>query len=233
MAKDFFISQLLKLKSVFKSDAEAMQALELLTAKIDQSAAENWTGMMATERKKVSKLSKDNFELPPELKAHNPFGIERFAIFSDGACRGNPGPGAWANVCQNGKGEVLFESSGLDIPTTNNRMELEAAIQGLVALKEHVSKNALKGPFEIHLYSDSKYVLEGLEKWVAGWKARGWKKADNKVPENVEIWMRFDQVAQGEFRPICHWVKGHNGHPQNEYCDALANKALDESGFNN
>ena len=143
------------------------------------------------------------------------------ALYSDGACRGNPGPGAWGIMAQNARGEILFEASGLEEETTNNRMELQGAIEALkraLAHREDV----------VFLYSDSKYVVDGMEKWVPGWKRRGWKKADKKTPENMDLWRELEGLSGGFSRLHFRWVKGHGGHPQNEWCDHLANRALDE-----
>ncbi len=165
--------------------------------------------------------------MPAELN-----GIENsFALFSDGACRGNPGPGSFGMLAQNNAGDVIFEGSGVDNPTTNNRMELEGAIVALENLVEFLKENPPKAKPHVWLFSDSKYVVEGVEKWVAGWKARGWKKADKKEPENVDLWKRLDETTKLFTNLKFKWVKGHAGHPQNERCDQLANIALDEAGF--
>lgn len=151
-----------------------------------------------------------------------------YAVFSDGACRGNPGPGAWGAMAQNSAGEVLFTASGVETLTTNNQMELEGAFQGLNQLSDMES---FDGNNPVRLYSDSKYVVDGVQKWVSGWIKRGWKKADGKAPENVEYWKKLTEL-NAKFSDIEYiWVKGHSGHPQNEKCDQLANEALDESGF--
>jgi len=229
VSKDFFKRQLEKIKTALAQDSEVGELVGKLLEKVEHSPNDVWTHVLAD--KNATPLSKQNFEIPKELLAPNPLALTRFAVFCDGGCRGNPGPGAWATIGSATDGTILFELSGLDIHTTNNKMELEGAIQGIQAIRQHVSNDGIQGALEIHLYCDSKYVLEGLEKWLAGWKARGWKKSDNKVPENMESWMRLDLVTQAPFRPICHWVKGHDGHPQNEYCDQLVNKALDEADF--
>lgn len=162
---------------------------------------------------------------PPNLKG------EGFAVYSDGACRGNPGPGAWGMVAQKTDGTVLFFDSGIEEHSTNNRMELQGAIEGLKSLLEYFEEQDIKPDVEVLLVSDSKYVLDGISKWVPGWKARGWKKADKKEPENVERWKSLDEIV-GEFTNINYeWVRGHQGHPQNEYCDLLANQALDKNGY--
>lgn len=154
------------------------------------------------------------------------------AIYSDGACRGNPGPGAWGCLGQNEKGDVLFERNGLEEETTNNRMEMTGAIE---ALKETtfvlVERWADCMHSDVVLYTDSKYIVDGMNSWLAGWKARGWKKADKKTPENVDLWQKLD-FYQDKFKSLTFkWVKGHAGHPQNERCDQLANICLDENGF--
>lgn len=173
-----------------------------------------------------------SFDLPQEVQLFP----QAIALFTDGACRGNPGPGSWAAMAQahyqglKNDGDIIFSASGVDIPTTNNKMELTAALQGLFKVREYLTEQSLPLHTPILLFSDSKYVLDGLDKWVEGWKKRGWKKADNKVPENVELWKALDQI-NGELQGLrFHWVKGHAGHPQNEYVDKMANIALDEAG---
>ncbi len=238
MSKDFFKRQLEKIKLALSQDIQAVELVDKLLEKVENSPTEIWTDFLPNKssdklsaKKELSLLAKQAFAVPQELVAPNPLALTRFAVFCDGGCRGNPGPGAWATIGSTVDGTIMFELTGLDILTTNNKMELEGAIQGIQAIRQHVSMQGINNPIEIHLYCDSKYVLEGLEKWLPAWKARGWKKSDNKAPENMESWMRLDQVAQTPFRPFCHWVKGHDGHPQNEYCDELVNKALDEADF--
>jgi ribonuclease HI len=229
VGKEFFLKQLKSIHKILGKDSDVQKALKLLEKKIEETVDSDWKTLVGEVSKK-NQFGHEDFELPVELSASNPLNLTRFAVFSDGACRGNPGPGAWANVCQDHTGKVIFESCGVDMPTTNNKMELEGVIQGLIQVNEYVKQNNINNSLEIHVYTDSKYVIEGIEKWVVGWKARGWKKADNKAPENLDFWMRLDQLVE-ENRPICHWIKGHQGHPQNEFCDQLANKALDDSGF--
>ncbi|MGE0501559.1 MAG: ribonuclease HI [Rhizobiaceae bacterium] len=131
-------------------------------------------------------------------------------IFTDGACSGNPGPGGWGALLRyNGK---VKELSGGEADTTNNRMELRAAIEALGALKE---------PVAVDLYTDSNYVREGIMSWLAGWKRRGWRTADNKPVKNVELWQALD-AARSPHTVTWHWVKGHDGHPENERADELA-----------
>ncbi|MEQ5776437.1 MULTISPECIES: ribonuclease HI [unclassified Thalassospira] len=135
-------------------------------------------------------------------------------IFTDGACSGNPGPGGWGAILRF-RG-VEKELSGGDPATTNNRMEMMAAISALEAIKR---------PCIVDIYTDSSYVRDGITKWVFGWQKRGWKTADKKPVKNVELWQRLLEAA----RPHTvewHWVKGHAGHPENERCDELARMAV-------
>lgn len=137
--------------------------------------------------------------------------MKKVNIYTDGACSGNPGPGGWGAILRYGK--VEREISGGEEHTTNNRMELTAVISALEALKE---------PCEVDLYSDSKYVVEAIEKgWAVGWKARGWKKADKKPALNPDLWEQLlDLLEKHKVNFI--WIKGHNEHPENERCDQLA-----------
>jgi ribonuclease HI len=136
-------------------------------------------------------------------------------IYTDGACRGNPGPGGWAAVLSMGDREK--EISGAENPTTNNRMELQAVISALKALKR---------PVEARLYTDSQYVRRGILEWVPQWKARGWKTADKKPVKNQDLWLLLEAEA-ARHRIEWHWVPGHAGVPGNERVDALANAAID------
>lgn len=137
-------------------------------------------------------------------------------IYTDGACRGNPGPGGWGVLLRDqGQEKTLHGAERL---TTNNRMELMAAIQGLEALKR---------PCEVELYTDSQYVRQGMLQWMAGWKKRGWRNAKNEPVKNKDLWERLDSLAAGH-RITWHWVKGHSGHPENDRADALANRGIDE-----
>ena len=136
-------------------------------------------------------------------------------IFTDGACRGNPGPGGWAALLVAGKERK--EVSGAEPATTNNRMELRGAIGGLGALKRRCAVN---------LYTDSKYVLQGITEWLPNWKARGWLTSARAPVKNQDLWQLLDAAALGQDIEW-HWVKGHSGHEGNEYVDQLANAAID------
>jgi len=147
------------------------------------------------------------------------------ALFTDGGCRGNPGPGAWGFVIQDHKATILAEESDSNEHTTNNQMEMLAVLEGLNWIAEFGHHK------QVRVYSDSTYVVKGMNEWVQGWKARGWKKADKKAPDNLEIWQKLD-AKRDEFESLeFYWVKGHAGHPQNERCDQLVNQALDEAGY--
>ncbi len=142
--------------------------------------------------------------------------MKAIELFTDGACRGNPGPGGWGGLLR--YGEVERELYGYQAATTNNQMEMMAAIQGLEALKE---------PCEVVLTTDSKYVLQGMTEWLAGWKRKGWKNASGQPVKNQELWQRLD-IAARPHTIKWRWVKGHTGHVENERVDALANRAIDE-----
>ena len=137
-------------------------------------------------------------------------------IYTDGACKGNPGPGGWG-VLMVYKG-VEKELWGGERETTNNRMELMAAIQGLMALKREC---------EVVLTTDSQYVRQGITEWLQGWKARGWRTASKQPVKNVDLWQALDREAQ-RHRIEWRWVKGHSGHRENEIADQLANRGIDE-----
>ncbi len=136
-------------------------------------------------------------------------------IYTDGACRGNPGPGGWAALLIAGKERK--ELSGAEAATTNNRMELMAAITGLEALKRRCA---------VQLYTDSKYVLQGASEWLPQWKARGWRTASRQAVKNQDLWEKLDAAMAGQDIEW-HWVRGHSGHAGNEYVDQLANRAID------
>jgi ribonuclease HI len=136
--------------------------------------------------------------------------------FTDGACRGNPGPGGWGVVLRAGTREK--ELCGGELETTNNRMELTAAIEALKALKR---------PSRVALYTDSTYVRTGITEWIGAWRARGWRTADKKPVKNQDLWQALAALAE-RHDVEWHWVRGHAGHPENERADELANRGLDE-----
>ena len=135
-------------------------------------------------------------------------------IFTDGACSGNPGPGGWGAILR--YGEVEKELYGGEPATTNNRMELMAAIMALEALKK---------PVTVRLFTDSEYVKNGITKWIHGWKAKGWMTADRKPVKNVDLWQRLEE-AKRQHQIEFHWVRGHAGHPENERADELARRGV-------
>ncbi len=140
-------------------------------------------------------------------------------LFTDGACSGNPGPGGWGAILRwNGHEKEL---SGGELQTTNNRMELMAAIAGL----EAVSRST-----RVRVHTDSTYVKDGITKWLHAWKARGWKTADKKPVKNVELWKRLEAAA-ARHTVTWHWVRGHAGHPENERADALARNAIRQTSI--
>ncbi|HMA15959.1 MAG: ribonuclease HI [Bacteroidota bacterium] len=135
-------------------------------------------------------------------------------IFTDGACSGNPGPGGWGAVLRYRDTEK--DLSGGEAATTNNRMEMMAAIMALEALKR---------PSKVELYTDSNYLRDGIMKWIHGWKRNGWKTADKKPVKNVDLWQRLERAIE-RHDVTWHWVRGHAGHPENERADALARAAI-------
>lgn len=142
--------------------------------------------------------------------------MKRVEAFTDGACRGNPGPGGWGALLRfNGVEKELY---GGERQTTNNRMELLAAIEALKALRE---------PCEVILTTDSVYVRSGITSWIDNWKRKGWKTAGRKPVKNVDLWQALDQ-QNSRHRVEWHWVKGHSGHRENEIADGLANRGIDE-----
>jgi ribonuclease HI len=136
-------------------------------------------------------------------------------LYADGACKGNPGPGGWGVLLRtDGKEKELF---GGEAPTTNNRMELTAVIEGLGALKPGA---------KVRVYTDSQYVQKGISEWIHGWKKRGWLNAAKEPVKNVDLWKKLEEAAS-RHEVEWHWVKGHAGHPGNERADALANKGVE------
>jgi ribonuclease HI len=135
-------------------------------------------------------------------------------IYTDGACRGNPGPGGWGAILRfKGKEKELW---GGEAATTNNRMELTAVIRALEALKQ---------PSRVRVYTDSQYVQKGIKEWIHGWKRNGWKTADKKDVKNKDLWIELDELRK-KHDIEWHWVKGHDGHVENERADALANRGI-------
>lgn len=139
-------------------------------------------------------------------------------IYSDGACKGNPGPGGWGALLKMGEKEK--ELFGGEPQTTNNRMELTAVIRALEALDR---------PYQVEVYTDSQYVQKGISEWLAAWKRRGWRTADKKPVKNVDLWRELDRLA-AVHRVSWHWIKGHAGHAENERADALANRGVEAIG---
>ncbi len=148
--------------------------------------------------------SRDRFVQPPRL-------LKRVTIHTDGGCQGNPGPGAWAAVLQYGRQEL--EIGGGVPATTNNRMELQAAIESLAVLNQ---------PCEIEFYTDSQYLRQGITGWIHGWKRNGWQTAEKKPVKNSDQWRRLDELVS-KHKVTWRWLKGHAGHPLNERCDVRAN----------
>ena len=142
--------------------------------------------------------------------------VKRVEVFTDGACRGNPGPGGWGVLLRFGGIEKQLYGAAPD--TTNNRMELMAAIKGIAAITE---------PCVIELTTDSQYVRRGITEWIKNWKARGWRTANKKPVKNVDLWQQLDQEVSNH-KVSWHWVKGHSGHRENEIADQLANQGIDE-----
>ena len=141
---------------------------------------------------------------------------KRIDAYTDGACRGNPGPGGWGVLLRFGDHEKHLY--GGERETTNNRMELMAAIQALESLTE---------PCQVKLTTDSVYVQKGISEWLANWKRKGWKTANRKPVKNIDLWQRLD-LARARHEVEWLWVKGHSGHPENELADRLANQGIDE-----
>lgn len=137
-------------------------------------------------------------------------------LFTDGACRGNPGPGGWGALLRCGSKEKTISGGALE--TTNNRMELQAAIAGLAAINK---------PCVVHLTTDSTYVRKGITEWIVGWKRNGWKNAKKQPVKNVDCWQALEEQVERHHEVIWHWVKGHSGHRENEIADQLANQGLE------
>jgi len=142
--------------------------------------------------------------------------LKRVEIFTDGACRGNPGPGGWGALLRYGPHEK--EIWGGEMETTNNRMELRAAIEALSCLKQ---------PTQVDLYTDSQYVKRGISEWLPNWKKNNWRNSAKKAVKNADLWQQLDRLSQ-QHKVTWHWVKGHSGHRENEIADQLANRGIDE-----
>ena len=145
---------------------------------------------------------------------------QQFQIWTDGACRGNPGPGGWGYISRSASGD---ESAQCDAEqqTTNNRMELMAVIEAL---------RSLPGSSQVQLFSDSQYVIKGMKEWIVGWQRRGWRKSDGKPVVNDDLWKQLIEIA-ALHEIQWEWVRGHSGHEENERCDGLANRAIDEASW--
>jgi ribonuclease HI len=189
-----------------------------------QTLMENWPtepqASMGIEEK-ISQLTP-----PRELEGtHTGLGL-----YADGACRGNPGKGSWAYVLQDQTGKVISYKSGRKDDTTNNQMELQAAIESLKASLDYLMHSKLPAEKwdKIVFVSDSKYVIEGLKSWVPQWESRGWKKADGKAPENLGQWQELHELKKLLSRLQYQWVKGHAQHPQNSLVDWMCNFELDK-----
>lgn len=141
--------------------------------------------------------------------------MRNVVLFTDGACSGNPGPGGWGFILRDEDTGAEKRGSGAELETTNNRMELQSVIEGLQCLKQ---------PCNVRLVTDSNYVAQGITEWMHGWKARGWMRKEGrklKPVKNVELWKQLDELLS-KHAVTCEWVRGHNGHPENEECDQMA-----------
>ena len=143
--------------------------------------------------------------------------MEKIVIYTDGGCRGNPGTGGWGVWLRYKAHDKKLK--GAELNTTNNKMELTASIRALQALKS--------SDITVDLYTDSKYVIQGINEWIEAWKAKDWKTANKKPVKNVDLWKQLDTLNQ-KFSVNCHWVKGHSDDPGNDMADLLANQAMDE-----
>ena len=150
------------------------------------------------------------------MKSESTKSASTVQIYSDGGCRGNPGPGGWGVLLRYQSVEKSYY--GAEAHTTNNRMELMGAIKGLEALKK---------PCTVELYTDSQYVRKGMSEWIINWKKKGWKNSQKEPVKNMDLWQQLDALA-AQHSITWHWVKGHSGHPENEMADELANRAIDE-----
>ena len=211
--KRSLLNSLKSIKNLF-NDEETAKNVEALVEKVN-----------TLEEKEVISTTR-SYPLPKEV------GPNEYAVFSDGACRGNPGPGSWGVMAQDDNENVLFEASSFDEETTNNRMELLGAQKGLEILDDYLSEESINPKdTKVYLYSDSNYVVQGLNSWRHNWKKKGWKKSDNKPVDNQQYWESLDKETEKFFAVQAIWVKGHANHPQNERCDQLCNEILDKEGF--
>lgn len=153
---------------------------------------------------------------PEQLKTQKSNSLKHVEIFTDGACRGNPGPGGWGALLRYADQEKHLWGGEPD--TTNNRMELTAAIASLSALKQ---------PCKVSLTTDSQYVRQGITQWLVNWKRNGWKTSAKQPVKNVDLWQQLDELV-AKHTVDWHWVKGHSGHRENEIADELANRGIDE-----
>lgn len=198
--------------------------------KLTNSEIENAVLVLRTALEAMPEDIEESAEQPLPVPVEISDDPHSIALYSDGGCRGNPGPGAYAYVVQDHSGTVLAEGVEFEAHTTNNKMELSGPLRGLEELKV-VLIDSGKEPLltKIKVITDSKYVVDGMKSWVQGWKSRGWKKADGKAPENLELWQDLDSIRHSFMQIDWVWVKGHGGHPQNEYCDRKANEVMDEN----
>ena len=154
------------------------------------------------------------------LQSNSPHPLNYVRLYTDGACKGNPGPGGWAYVLKHPASGKEREDSGGEAHTTNNRMELMGVIRGL---------EVMRLPLIVDLYSDSQYVLKGMREWMAGWKRNGWRTADRQPVKNQDLWEALDEL-KGKHTLRFNWVRGHSGHPENERCDRMAVAARNLAG---
>lgn len=206
-----------KIKLLLKDISKALTSPEA------QSALAVLNSELKAYSEPITEVSANSgeFSVPKEVVGK----ANAYAVFTDGACRGNPGPGSYAYMIQTSSGEVIGKGSEAYKYSTNNKMEMSGVIYALKSLEARLT------PFdEIHVYTDSKYIVDGMKSWVAGWKKRGWKKADKKEPENLDLWKQLDAFTTNCHLSF-HWIKGHAGHPQNEFVDQLANIELDKNGY--
>lgn len=201
---------------------------ELNNPQLKDAFAQIKSAIDGMEEAVPSSHTQSDFSIPADL-----IGLDHcYILYADGACRGNPGPGSFGCIVQDSNAKILLENSQVYNPTTNNKMELMGVISGIENLELSLfDKGMTLDQIKLRVFSDSKYVVDGITKWVEGWKKRGWRKADKKEPENLEMWKSLDSLKDKVGSIDFQWVKGHSGHPQNEYCDQIANKALDNEGY--